>query len=173
MRLISRSFLERSIRAGLCVLLVLGVPGAGASESYKPQPEHFSINRVRAHLYYQHSGRFDDFDAFDQSKVLRNAFIGGGDAKEPSAVTLVLVDVGGPLRKVESAKLQLTARSDERTYPSQMVELDLLFSEDGTITVPFLLYGANCSPLQLEVALKDIPEAVPTFRKEIPFICGE
>ena len=134
----------------------------------------YSIESVRAHFYYQGSGTFSDADLFDPSLVLRNTTIGeGGDAKEPSSITLVLVKLAGSFLAGTKGAVEIDAHAKDRKYPRQSIPLSALFSETGTVTAPFLIHDTPCSPLTLEIRLVGVPGKAASVERTIPFQCGE
>ncbi|RIL04980.1 MAG: hypothetical protein DCC71_12065 [Proteobacteria bacterium] len=130
------------------------------------------IDRVRAHLYYAPSGRFDERDLLTTQMALWNTIGGGGDASEASRITLVLVEVSGRVEHGVRGALRLHARTPTRSLSEQEVPLYLLHSGVRN-TVPFLVYGTGCEVLTLELTWTGVANAPPATRREIPFACGE
>jgi hypothetical protein len=150
----------------------LGNPVPGSTET--KQGDRYTIQGLRAHFYFQESGRFGTSDLLDPTRVLWNTPIGGGDAGEPSEVTLVLVEISGPAAKNESAaQLELIARTPSRSLGTQSIALSDLFRRSQALTVPFLIYGSGCEPVSLEARLSNLPGGDVKLAREIPFQCGE
>ena len=174
MKPVSRSSRHRRPYAASFALAVLWSTLALA-EGVRGEPgAAFSIESVRAHFYYQGSGTFSDADLFDPSLVLRNTTIGeGGDAKEPSSITLVLVKLAGSFLAGTKGAVEIDAHAKDRKYPRQSIPLSALFSETGTVTAPFLIHDTPCSPLTLEIRLVGVPGKAASVERTIPFQCGE
>jgi len=144
-----------------------------ASHALAAEPARYSIQSLRAHFYYQESGRFGSFDLFDPSQVLRNSMIGAGSAEEPSGATLVMVTLSGSFLANTKGAIQLDAKSESGKFPRQTIPLRALFSEARTVTAPFLIYDPGCFPLTLDVRLVGVPGDPKPAARTIPFHCGE
>jgi hypothetical protein len=63
-------------------------------EKHRGQP--YQLEAIRAYLYYQQSGTFEDRGLVPDKTGFVNVMIGGGGAREPSGAIVVLVDISGP-----------------------------------------------------------------------------
>ena len=147
----------------------------------------FQIAALRAYLFHEERGTFDttDLAALGDAGGLFNVTIGGGLAHgSPSNAMLVLVELTGPFRYDSTGRhspfaqdttgvLQLTAQVESKVLLQRGVRLRSLFSEQGQVWVPFVVYGTGCGPLTLAAKMlhTGLPDAV--LSKTIHFQCGE
>jgi hypothetical protein len=133
----------------------------------------YKISAVRAFLFFEGSGRLDNRDLLGGKVKLWNTSIGEGDAGEPSNATLVHVELEGPsFTHPFRGSLSLRARAREVTLLDQRVDLETFFTTGTRLVVPFLVYGTNNAPVDLEVVLK-AGEKSTVLRKTLPFEGGE
>ncbi|MGB8958666.1 MAG: hypothetical protein WCC00_06595 [Candidatus Aminicenantales bacterium] len=157
---------------GLIVLLGTIAPGDPYKEDGK-----YSVAAVHAHLYYHATGKINPNDLLDgKPHVLWNAIIGEGEAREPSAAIMVLVDLVGPGFTQCEGRLRLTATDNQKTLLDQTLELSLWLNEGGKVILPFLVCGTGCEEVKITATLEDLPASkvdTETLTKTIPFKCGE
>jgi hypothetical protein len=155
-------------------LLATSVEAAGTARAAADRkPQTYQIRAVRAFLFFEGSGRFDDRDLFGGKVRLWNTSIGEGDAGEPSNATLVHVELEGPsFTDSFRGSLSLRARAREVTLLDQRVDLATFFTKGTRLVVPFLVYGTNNAPVDLEIVLK-AGEKSTVLRKTLPFEGGE
>jgi hypothetical protein len=143
---------------------------APAAADKKPQVH--KISAVRAFLFFEGSGRLDDRDLLGGKVKLWNTSIGEGDAGEPSNATLVHVELEGPsFTHPFRGTLSLKARAREVALLDQRVDLETFFAKGTRLVVPFLVYGTNNTPVDLEIVLNAGAKTV--LRKTLPFEGGE
>jgi hypothetical protein len=175
----------------LAFVLLLGVIASG-----DPNQEggKYSVAAIHAHLYYHATGKINPTDLLDgRNHALWNTIIGEGEAGEPSAAIMVLVDITGPGFLRCEGRLRLTATAlepgsedvdalpglmahDKKTLLDQTLELGLWFNEGGKVILPFLVCGTGCETVEITATLENMPATkVDTGRlaKTIPFKCGE
>jgi hypothetical protein len=157
---------------GLILLLGMIAPGDPNQEGGK-----YSVDAIHAHLYYHATGKINPTDLLDgRSHALWNTIIGEGEAREPSAAIMVLVDITGPGFLRCEGKLRLTATDSQKTLLDQTLELGLWFNERGKVTLPFFACGTGCEEVTIIATLEGLPASkvdTETLTKIIPFECGE
>jgi hypothetical protein len=177
------------IPIGLLVfMLLLGMIASGGSNQ---EGGKYSLFAVHAHLYYHATGKISPTDLLDgRSHELWNTIIGEGEAVEPSAAIMVLVDITGPGFHRCEGRLRLTATAggedidtlsglkahDKKTLLDQTLELSLWLNEGCKVTLPFLVCGTGCDEVKITAALEDLPASkveMGILTKKIPFRCGD
>ncbi len=140
----------------------------------------YQVAEIQARLYFQHDGRFGTQNIVeDAHPTLWNTIIGEGDAKHPSAATLILIKLSGNwLATASLDRPQLRVRvSDGRAGPpllEQTISLRPFFAEQDSVWVPFIALGTGCGETRISAALVDANGAVlHRLVKTIPFECGE
>ena len=179
----------------LCIVLaVVWTPGIAADAGVpsgtpepsrsvpKPKRPRFAVRSLRAYLYYHARGpledvrgRFDDADILTGKVALWNVLGGGGDAQAPSSAVLVLVDIEGPgfgSGVPAAASLNVTAESGDRKLRGARLRLREFFSKSQLITLPVIIYGSVCGPLQITARLEGV-EKQSVMAGTAPFNCGE
>ncbi len=137
-------------------------------------PANCDIQAIRAYFYFQEAGRFGGLDLFEPSRTLWNTPIGGGDAGQPSTVTLVSVTLSGTgLGGGAKGAIELIATADGRKLLTQSVSLSSLYGRSGIVTVPFLVFGTGCEELVLQARIVGVRSERRAMRKIVPFACGE
>lgn len=153
--------------AALAAALCVGSTPAGASGA--------QVSGLRAYLYFPEKGSFGSEDLTSGKLVLRNIMIGeGAAAGSPSNVTLVLVDLATEERPVRFRGL-LTFRASAGGEPlaERQVDTRHFHAESGKVTLPFLVYGTGCEPLELSAELARDGEAPSRLARRVDFVCGE
>jgi hypothetical protein len=158
----------------LGIMLLLGTiaPGSSNQEGGK-----YSVSAIHAHLYYHATGKINPTDLLDgKIHALWNTIIGEGEAREPSAAIMVLVDLTGRWFAEREGRLRLTATDRNKTLLDQTLELGLWFNERGKVTLPFFVCGTGCEEVTIIATLEGLPSSkvdTGTLTKIIPFECGE
>lgn len=155
-------------------MLLLGItaPGNPNQEGGK-----YSVAAIHSHLYYHATGKIGPADLLDgKSHALWNTIIGEGEAREPSAAIMVLVDLVGPGFTKCEGRLRLTATDSKKTLLAQTLELSLWFNEGSKVILPFLVCGTGCEEVEITATLENLSASkvdIGTLTKTIPFKCGE
>ncbi|MBL8514190.1 MAG: hypothetical protein JNJ55_09400 [Betaproteobacteria bacterium] len=147
-------------------------PAAAPQGKAATKDADFTIDRVEARLYYQHSGTF----SAPITKDMRfwNVIIGEGGAKEPSSTLRVdVVLKGKPGDFKEDAKISVefvNAETGKRL--TQQTAMAGGMSPRGTYHAMFMLHPAGCIPLKINAQLtgKGLMSAKSI---DVPFNCGE
>jgi len=139
---------------------------------------NYSVAGIHAHLYYHATGKTNPSDLLDgRSHDLWNTIIGAGEAREPSAAIMVLVDLTGRWIAVREGRLRLTVTDRNKTLLDQTLELGLWFNERSqVVTLPFFICGTGCEEIEITAKLEGLPASkveTGTLTKTIPFECGE
>ena len=158
----------------LGIMLLLGMIALSAPNQ---EGGKYSVAAIHAHLYYHATGKTNPTDLLDgRSHALWNTIIGEGEAREPSAAIMVLVDLTGRWFAEREGRLRLTVTDRKKTLLDQTLELDLWFTERGKVTLPFFVCGTGCEHIEITATLEDLPASqvdTRTVTKTIPFECGE
>jgi hypothetical protein len=150
-------------------------PGTQPPLVKKPVAAEYQIKSLRAYLYYQERGRFDDQDILTGKVALWNVLIGGGDSLAASGATLIHVDIEGPdfAKSVPPAALLIVdARSGGRQVGAARVRLKEFFSESGRVAIPVIVHGSLCKDLRITARLEGVKNGRVTTATA-PFACGE
>src|SRR5262245_24015304 len=129
------------------IILLIG----GAVEAQEPPRSDYAITGIQAFLYYPETGETDPRNvtvAEKQSPKVTpwNTIIREGEAKHPSAITIVQVEVAGPsfLARTKgevSLVAEEAAEKGVKTLLRKSLPLSTLVSEKGhRVVVPFVLY---------------------------------
>jgi len=155
-------------------MLLLGMI---ASADPNQEGGKYSVAAIHAHFYYQATGKINPRDLLDgRSHALWNTIIGEGEAREPSAAIMVLVEITGPRFTRSEGKLRLTAADSKKTLLDQTLELYPWFSTSGKVILPFFVYDTGCEKVKITATLEGIPSSsvdIGTLTRTIPFECGE
>jgi hypothetical protein len=157
------------------VVGLVSIAGNAAVSGEPERSERYRVAEIRAHSYYPVRGEFDERDLFDPTLVLRNVIGGEGDAKDPTKITLVLVTIDGPsFLSGTNGSVDLKARAAGASPGEQSMPFWSIFSKGTRVTVPFLIHGTGCDPLELEARITGVSGDPPAPKKAtIPFHCGE
>lgn len=163
---------SRRLTTGLVLAIWLCLPYTRYAAA--GPPASYAVREVRAHFYFQESGRFGSLDLLEPTRTLWNTPIGGGDAEKASTVTLISVVLSGPRFGGDtSGAIEFRASAKGRELSTQSVPLSSLYASSGSVTVPFLVFGTGCEQLVFEVRVSGVDAEPSEVHKTIPFTCGE
>ena len=135
---------------------------------------NYSIAGIRALPYFQETGHFGQNDLTKGTQALWNLPIGGSDGTTPTAAILVLVDLSGPgFGSAVQGTLDVQARAGNQSILNTRQRLNSFFSEKDRISIPFILYGTGCSPIEISASLLAGSKNRDVKKASIPFRCGE
>ena len=150
-----------------CVALAIAAiasTASGGPRLKEPMDPGYTVE-FRARFFRHADGEFETTDAME---------LGGWNAFSSTPIALVLVDVkGGSFPIHKGATLDFVARSKGRTLLQRWFRLGAdYFSESSQISLPLLLYGLGCEPIQLSATLR-VQGKTRTVRRTIQLNCGE
>lgn len=156
----------------LITQLLLGSLSVNGPCSASDPQTQLVIQDIRAHLFYEHSGKLSRDITDPPQMVLWNTIIGGGDAAEPARNLLVVVVIEGPPECYpHSERLRLTATTQEEGGAIfQDIRVVGLIGADGQWAAPFLVTDTTCYSLTLTATLLGEPQE---YSETIHFRCGE
>lgn len=124
----------------------------------------YSINKMRAYLYFQEEGVFGNDDIASTDTILRNVVISnsgvvGDNIKYygPSANFIVFIDVLGDgfvTGNASGYQISIQATSDGKVINYLSVDLTNYFSEKHQISIPFIVYKTGCAPIIVKAIIK-------------------
>jgi hypothetical protein len=139
-----------------------------------PALSQVTAEDVRIQLFLEKSGRLSD-NIVGQKKSFVDTATGGGDAGEPADAVLVTLVFTGPRNARASDKIardmaSVTVTQTAKTGPRVLLKRaygGFQFGADGRAHKAFLLDGATCAPLEVDVR-------VGRSRKtaKVDFACG-
>jgi hypothetical protein len=140
----------------------------------RPAPAAYQISAIRAFLYYHDTGTFDDRDAATGQMALWNTIIGEGEAKAPSDVTLVQVELSGPSFSNISGTLEISVSAGKKKLVRQKLDAGTFFAEHSSrVLIPVLVHGTGCDELQVAVTFTTPDRKKLKKSGVVPFACGE
>jgi hypothetical protein len=86
----------------------------------------------------------------------------------------VLVDLSGPAFGADTqGMLDVQARAGKQSILNTRQRLNAFFSEKTRISIPFILYGTGCVPIEISASLIGTRNRADAKKATIPFQCGE
>jgi len=152
------------VLAAATIALALSATSAGAADA-------FSLDRVRAHLFYERSGTLSD-DVVGNGGLF-NTVIGEGWASEPASDVLVVVELTGPAGEgVTETPLVIEVEANRDGWQTvARRSFDFLYTVPGQsprVARAVWVQDTTCSPLRIRVS-----HGTDRMSAEVPFNCGE
>jgi len=123
---------------------------------------------LRVHLFHAASGTFDTTDLLSPAAQAHDLL----NIEAPAS--LVLLEVGGAFKYDSVGSVQLTAVLGSKTLLRREVRLQsFLYTDDGRLWVPFVIYATFCGDLQLKGVLLRASHVEATLSTSVHFLCGE
>jgi hypothetical protein len=132
----------------------------------------YYISKINAYLVYNQSGKMSENLIDNESFFLWNTVIGEGSAAEPSAQTLVIVEISGNPKEYTQRDIKLTVMNGNEVFFKQSFDFVIL-DENSKYYAAFLLYNTGCSELKLTAEILNKTLVESKLIKTIPFQCGE
>ena len=120
------------------------------------KPADYGVQAIHAHFYYAETGEIDERDIATGTLSLGNVLIGEGDARHPTASTMVRVELSGPtFANLGRGSVELVVKEGDKhkTILKQKVGLDRVFSEGTKVWIPFLVHQQGCDEVVLTATL--------------------
>ena len=140
---------------------------AGAAQA----ADGFSIENLRAHLFYERSGTLSE-NVLVSKPVFWNTVIGEGEVKEPASNVLIVVELVGPEDASSETPVTIEVFSDRDGWQQiARKSFDFVYTVPGnrpTVARALWVEDATCSPMRI-IAKHGTDE----MKAEIPFACGE
>lgn len=156
---------------GVLFWLALALSSPACAGSAQAQgSKAVKIDQIRAHLFYERSGRLSKNIAPPASFGGFNTMIGEGDAEEPAQDVLIVVELSGPKDELVQRPLTITVSHPGGKRPPSKREFKdgLLFGESGKVAKAMYAENATCSPMRVAASM-----GASTKQIAIDFKCGE
>ena len=131
--------------------------------------EAAEVGRIRAHLFYENSGRLSGDIAPPSDFAAFNVIIGEGSAEEPAHDLLIAVEVTGAPTEA-ATPLRIVVRNDQgRVVAQRSIPGPFLSAEQPRVWKPLFLQDAGCAgALSITASLGRW-----TRTTSVDLVCGE
>jgi hypothetical protein len=127
-----------------------------------------AITTLGAHLFRVDRGAFEEADLLAPDPTR------GDLLNVDSPAILVAVGLGGAFKYDSTGSVRLTVTVDNKTLLDRVVRLrQFLYTKDGRIWVPFVVYGMLCDTFDIKATLLRSGRTVAELSRSIPFLCGD